>query len=276
MTLLRSTLEQLNNQDIAMIGFPWDLHASYLPGSAAAPEQIIAAIESPSANYFTERLTDLDEQSSLKWLGSHELSDFFDIEKCIHKILTQGAIPFGLGGDHSIIFPIMKAIHAQHGPVNIIQFDAHNDLYDDFEGNPLSHASPFARIMENNLAHRLIQVGIRTTTQHQREQADRFGVEVFDMDTLDQLDLSEVTGPVYITFDMDVLDPAFAPGVSHHEPGGMSTREALTILKTIHAPIVGMDLVELNPDRDIQGVTAMVAAKIVKEMIDLVLRQWGY
>jgi arginase len=272
MALLRSTLDQLNANDIAMIGFPWDLHASYLPGAAAAPEHIIEALESPSANYYTERLTDLDDQARLKWLGSRQLSDFFDIEICIDNILKQNAIPFGLGGDHSVIYPIIRAINASYGAVTIIQFDAHNDLYDDFEGNPLSHASPFARIMENKLADRLIQIGIRTTTRHQKEQVNRFGVEVYDMDSLDNLALHQLSVPVYITFDMDALDPAFAPGVSHHEPGGLSTREALTILKTIKAPIIGMDLVELNPDRDINGMTAMVAAKIAKEMIDLVLR----
>lgn len=269
MGIVRSHINQLSKNDIAIIGYPWDSHSSYLRGPAHAPEKIIASIESPSANYYTERLNDLDELSHLKWLGNYPINDFFDIEKATLAILNQGAIPFGLGGDHSIVFPILRAVHAIHGPVTILQFDAHNDLYDDFEGNPYSHASPFARIMENKLAARLIQIGTRTTSQHQKEQAERFGVEIYSMKDLAQLQLDEIKAPVYITFDMDVLDPAFAPGVSHHEPGGMSTRESLTMIQQIKAPIVGMDLVEYNPDRDTNGMTGMVAAKIAKEMIDL-------
>lgn len=271
MALLRSSIDQLHRGDLAIIGYPWDTNASYLRGAAGGPEKIINAIESPSANYFTESLTDLDEEERLKWLGNYYLTDFFDIEKATSEILSHDSIPFGLGGDHSIVYPILRSIHARHGPVTIIQFDAHNDLYDDFEGNPFSHASPFARIMENDLAARLIQVGVRTTTRHQKEQAERFGVEMYPMWQLDQLRLDQIAGPIYLTFDMDVLDPAFAPGVSHHEPGGMSTREAITFIQQIKAPIIGMDLVEYNPDRDMQGMTGMVAAKIAKEMIDRVL-----
>jgi arginase len=273
MGILRSTVDQLAKGDIAIVGYPWDANSSFLRGSAGAPDKIIAAIENPSANYFTERIVDLDDEPRIKWLGSHPLEDYFDIQQVTMKILDHDAIPFGLGGDHSVIYPILNAIHSKHGPVTIVQFDAHNDLYDDFEGNPFSHASPFARIMESDLAERLIQVGIRTTTEHQKEQIDRFGVEVYNMDNLSGLGLHQLRSPVYISFDMDVLDPAFAPGVSHHEPGGLSTREVLHILKSINAPIVGMDLVEYNIDRDINDMTSMVAAKIAKEMIDLILRK---
>lgn len=271
MPINRKSLQELELGDIALIGYPWDTNSSFLRGPAAAPEKIIDAIEIPSANFYTERLHNLEEQSNLVWLGNNHLDDFFDIENTTKEILAMRALPFGLGGDHSVTFPILKGVHAHHGPVTIIQFDAHNDLYDDFEGNPYSHASPFARIMERGLASHLIQVGTRTTTKHQMEQAERFGVEIYPMGNLAELSLSSVKSPIYITFDLDVLDPAFAPGVSHHEPGGMSTREALEILHQIKGRVVGMDIVEYNPDRDINGVTAMAAAKIAKEMIDLLL-----
>jgi arginase len=271
MPIRRNTIDQLQQGDIAIIGYPWDSNSSFLRGPASAPEKIIAAIESPSANYYTERLHNLAELEYLKWLGNHDLQEYFDIEKGTMEILSKGAIPFSLGGDHSIAYPILKAISAHHGPVRIIQFDAHNDLYDDFEGNPFSHASPFARIMENGLADHLIQIGTRTTSQHQMDQVRRFGIEHYSMRDLADLSFSKIDSPIYISFDMDVLDPAFAPGVSHHEPGGMSTREALRLLHQIKGSIVGMDLVEYNPDRDLNGVTAMVAAKVAKEMIDLLL-----
>jgi agmatinase len=217
-------------------------------------------------------LIDLNEHPRLKWLGDSELNNFMDIEFHLSKILKKGAIPFSLGGDHSVAYPILRAVSKHVGKVTIIQFDAHNDLYHDFEGNPYSHASPFARIMEGDLAARLIQVGIRTMTTHQQQQASDLAVEVYSMQDLNLVDLSQIKEPIYISFDMDVLDPAFAPGVSHHEPGGMSTREAISMLQSINAPIVGMDLVEYNPHRDPTGMTGMVAAKIAKEMLALLLR----
>jgi arginase family enzyme len=121
--------------------------------------------------------------------------------------------------------------------------------------------------MEAGLAKRLVQVGIRTMVRHQREQADRFGVEVVEMRALPAYEKLRSAGPVYVTFDMDVLDPAFAPGVSHREPGGMSVREAIAHLHAIEGEIVGADVVEFNPVRDVSGMTATVAAKVVKEIL---------
>jgi arginase family enzyme len=140
-------------------------------------------------------------------------------------------------------------------------------LYDEFDGSRVSHACPFARIMEERLAKRLIQVGIRTLNRHQREQAEKFGVEILPMSLLPVYDRVKVRGPVYISFDMDVLDPAFAPGISHREPGGMSVREAIAHLHAIEGTVVGADIVELNPAQDVSGMTAIVAAKILKELM---------
>jgi arginase family enzyme len=121
--------------------------------------------------------------------------------------------------------------------------------------------------MEERLAKKLIQIGIRTMVPHQREQAERFGVEVYEMHHLPVLQHLELAGPVYISFDIDALDPAFAPGVSHREPGGMSTREAIAHLHAITGNIVGADIVEYNPCQDISQLTAMVAGRILKEIM---------
>jgi arginase family enzyme len=121
--------------------------------------------------------------------------------------------------------------------------------------------------MEERLAKRLVQIGIRTLNRHQREQAEKFGVEILQMSSLPAYDRLKIHGPVYISFDMDVLDPAFAPGISHHEPGGMTVREAIAHLHSIEGTIVGADIVEYNPARDIGGMTATVAAKILKELL---------
>ena len=120
--------------------------------------------------------------------------------------------------------------------------------------------------MEDELAVRLVQVGIRTLTGHQKEQVDKFGVEIIDMKSISTAKDVKIEGPVYMSIDLDCLDPAYAPGVSHHEPGGMSTREILEIIQNLKGELVGADIVELNPERDIDGVTAMVAAKLLKEV----------
>jgi arginase len=149
----------------------------------------------------------------------------------------------------------------------VLHFDAHPDLYAEFEGDRFSHACPFARVMEERLADRLIQIGIRTMNAHQRAQADRYGVEVIDMQAWVAGTRPVVSGPVYLSIDLDAFDPAFAPGVSHREPGGLSVREVLTIIHSLSGPIVGADVVEFNPSEDPLGVTGAVCAKVVKEVV---------
>ena len=121
--------------------------------------------------------------------------------------------------------------------------DAHSDLYDEFEGDKFSHACPFARIMESGLAARLVQVGIRTMNPHQAAQAKRFEVEVHEMRNLDLGNMPRFENPLYLTLDLDGIDPAFAPGVSHHEPGGLSSREVISLIQNLDANIVGADIV---------------------------------
>jgi arginase len=126
--------------------------------------------------------------------------------------------------------------------------------------------------MEEKLAAHLVQVGIRTMNAHQRAQAERYGVRVIDMRAWVAGARPEVRGPLYVSVDMDGLDPAFAPGVSHREPGGLSVREVVTLIQSLPGPIVGADVVEYNPTRDINGMTAVVAAKFVKELAALAAR----
>jgi arginase len=179
--------------------------------------------------------------------------------------------PVSLGGDHSITYPIFRAFHRHFLELAILHFDAHPDLYHDFEGNPHSHASPFARIMEQGLAQRLVQVGIRTINAHQRQQVEKFGVEVHEMRNWNPGRILEFQQPVYISFDMDALDPAFAPGVSHREAGGLSTREALHVIQSLRGRVVGADIVEFNPAVDSSGITAPCCAKLVKEIASKIL-----
>jgi arginase family enzyme len=147
-----------------------------------------------------------------------------------------------------------------------VHFDAHPDLYDSLGGDRLSHASPFARIMEERLVRSLTQLGIRTLNAHQREQAERFGVKIISAAKMEREVKLAFAGPVYLSIDLDVLDPAFAPGVSHYEPGGLSTRRVIEAIHAIDAEVVGADIVEYNPTRDTRDMTAYVAAKLLKEI----------
>jgi len=165
-----------------------------------------------------------------------------------------------------VTYPIIRAVAKRHSALTILHIDAHPDLYDEFEGNRLSHACPFARIMEEGLAARLVQVGIRTANGHQREQARRFGAEVIDMRAWAAGTRPVLTRPVYVSVDLDGLDPAFAPGVSHREPGGLSVRDVIGLVHALPFPPIGADIVEFNPSQDPLGLTAHVAAKLVKEL----------
>ena len=136
-----------------------------------------------------------------------------------------------------------------------------------FEGDRYSHACPFARILEQGLATRLVQVGIRTMTGHQREQAARFGVDTIDMRAFASGARPSLAGPIYVTIDVDGIDPGFAPGVSHPEPGGLSVRDVLGLIQSLPGRIVGGDVVEVNPTQDVSGLTTTVGAKLVKELV---------
>ena len=253
-----------------LLGIPFDAYSSYLRGAGDAPPKIRAALACDASNQWSELGVDLGSAGVYGDAGDLVLDErnaFPVIEAGVSGLLDQGKRPLSLGGDHSITYPIVKALARRHPELTIFHFDAHPDLYDEFEGNRMSHACPFARIMEAGLAKRLVQIGIRTMNRHQREQAEKFGVEVVEMRAVPAYERLKAAGAVYVTFDMDVLDPAFAPGISHRGPGGMSVREAIAHLHAIKGEIVGADVVEYNPVQDVAGVTATVAAKIVKEIL---------
>jgi agmatinase len=257
---------------LGLIGFCSDENSSYLRGTAEAPPLIRAALFSDASNMWSEDGVDLGADNIFFDAGDLRPSPGADVEAAVSALMARGLRPLVLGGDHSITYPVIKAIAPAHPALSILHFDAHPDLYHDFRGNPFSHASPFARIMEAKLAQRLVQVGIRTMNGHQREQAETFGVEVIEMKDLTDDFQPHFDTPVYVSVDMDALDPAFAPGVSHREPGGLTTRQVIRLIQSIDAPVVGADIVEFNPKMDPTGVTAIVCAKILKELAAKMLR----
>jgi agmatinase len=258
---------------LTLLGIPYDGSSSFQRGAAGGPAALRAALASGSSNSANE-----DERDALALLedaGDLSLEGVTDprplIEARVDALLTAGATPLLLGGDHSITWPIVRAVRRHVPRLTILHLDAHPDLYDALDGDPGSHGSPFARIMEEGLANHLIQCGIRTINAHQRDQARRFGVEVVTMRAgLEAMITAarRLEGPAYLSVDLDVLDPAFAPGLSHPEPGGLSTRELIRIVQAIpRGRLVAADLVELNPVNDLRDLTARVGAKLIKELV---------
>jgi agmatinase len=265
-------------QDVArigLIGVAFDENSSYQRGAALAPQRIREAFFCDSSNLWTENETNLGTPGIFADAGDIAPSQAempLETEQAASRLYQSGLKVLTLGGDHSITFPLVKAAAQSHTGLTILHFDAHPDLYDNYENNPYSHASPFARIMESGLVKRLVQVGIRTINGHQRQQANHFGVEVLTMQDWRKVFDLLFDSPLYLTFDMDCLDPAFAPGISHREPGGFSTREALDIIQSLRTNIIGADIVEFNPTQDPLGVTEMVAAKVFKEIAAKMLK----
>ncbi len=256
---------------VTLLGVPFDRYSSLAKGAAAGPGHIRAALHSESSNLCTESGLDLSNHPG--WTEANDLTfspgqePLSRIQSAVQQSLAAGTRVLALGGDHSITYPIVKAYAKAYPELAILHLDAHTDLYDEYQGNRHSHACPFARIMEEGLAERLVQVGIRTMIPHHREQAKRFGVEIHEMMDwrLPWQWSSDI--PVYLSLDLDALDPAFMPGVAHPEPGGFSTRDVLAVIQDSKARIVGADIVELNPDFDRSGLSARVAAKFVKEIL---------
>ena len=252
-------------QKLQLQGILYDDKSSFLKGPAQAPPIIREFYKSDAFNFYAENGMEIRPEI-INDLGDFEVSDYFDIASFTHTHLNNSLPLISLGGDHSVTYPLLQAFHKKYGPLEILHIDAHADLYDTFEGDPYSHACPFARIMESGLASRLVQVGIRTLSSHQRKQASRFGVEILEMKDYRPDELPTFTGPLYLSLDIDALDPAFAPGISHYEPGGLSSRQVIQIIQHIRVPVVGADIVEYNPTRDVNGITAVVCAKFLKEI----------
>lgn len=259
----------MRKQIVNLLGIPYDDKSSFKKGAAKATDKIRKVFHDGSSNYITE--TGIDISHILKDCGDIKVTDYHQIPLLISEAIDLKLPSIFLGGDHSITYSIIQALNKEHGKFDILHFDAHADIYDELHGDRFSHACPFARIMEDDLVNSLVSVGIRNMPKHLLDQAKKFGIEIVMMKDITNMKILNFQNPLYISIDLDVLDPAFAPGVSHHEPGGLSTRELINLLHQIKAPIIGADIVELNPDRDPSGITAALAAKLLKEVVGLIV-----
>jgi arginase len=266
---------ELDLARLSLLGIPNDDNSSFLKGPAEAPARIRGELHSVAYSSWSETGFDLGAADRLVDHGDVEFDGAEDpwdaIERAVERALAPGHPLICLGGDHAITHPILRAVRRRHDRLTVLHVDAHPDIYHAYEGNPRSHTSVFARVMEERLADRLIQVGLRTVNDHHRDQFRRFGVEVIEASRWPDAQRIQLATPVYVSIDLDALDPAYAPGVSHREPGGLSTRQVIELIQAIDRPIVAADIVEYNPRCDISNLTAVVASKLVKEIGGMML-----
>ncbi len=252
-----------------ILGFEWDASSSHSRGPALGPSVVKRLLTSEASSRYSTDLVDMRDA-----IDGYVIPDLPEdaakardiITRTVADCIREGLAPLSIGGDHSVTYPILKAIHAKHGPVNVLHVDAHPDLHDEFEGDRYSHACPFARALADGLVRTLVQVGIRCWDRTQLDQAKKYGVTILRADQVEEIPPAIFSGPLYMSIDLDGLDPAFAPGVSHPEPGGLSTLDVLKMIGRIKGPLIGADVVELNPERDWQMTTARVVVRLVKEL----------
>lgn len=272
---------QINSQ-LVFVGLPDDGQSSYRQGCAKGPERIRNAYDGYCYNTTTESgieltaaVVDLGD-----WLpqSSWELTAQSYYEGA-QSLFRAGKIPFFAGGDHAVTIPIGKALDVLGEPIHVVQIDAHPDMYPELDGNPNSHACVAARLLEFKHIASMTQIGIRTMNLIQNQQAKRFSdrfhlVSARDLpEQLEALPHLIEGAPVYLTIDLDGLDPAFAPGVSHPVPGGLSSRQVLNLIQRVRWNLVGMDVVELNPERDVNDQTAILAARLLHEGMGYAVKQ---
>ena len=260
---------------IGVLGIPFDANSSFRRGPARAPVAIRRALGSEAGNEYSERGLRVWPSDAVLDHGDLKVAQrararapIDAIERGVARAVAATPRLLLLGGDHAVSYPAVRAMVQHWGRLSILHFDAHPDMYPDYDGNPYSHASPMARILEEGLVDRLVQVGIRSPSPPQQAMARKYGVETHPAFDLGRLARLRFTSPLYFSIDIDGLDPAFAPGVSHPEPGGLTVRQVLDVIATARAPVVvGGDVVELNPRFDPSGITAVVAAKLARELL---------
>ncbi|HEY7143542.1 MAG TPA: agmatinase [Streptosporangiaceae bacterium] len=279
-------LDEVSEADIAIVGVPFDAGVSYRPGARFGPAHIRQS---------SKLLRPYNPAQGVEPFAAQQVADAgdiacnpFDIEEAMSAI-TAGALSLleragrlvTLGGDHTIALGMLRAVSQRHGPVAVIHFDAHLDTWDTYFGAPYTHGTQFRRASEEGLIDRgaSVHVGIRGPLYAELDlTADRdLGFEIIPSTALDSAGVAGVAGqiaertagrPAYLSVDIDVLDPAFAPGTGTPEAGGLSSRELLALLRTMSdLNIVGVDVVEVSPPYDHAEVTGIAAAHVVYEVL---------
>ncbi|WP_456419930.1 agmatinase [Methanocaldococcus infernus] len=261
------------SSNIAIVSIPYDETSSFKPGSregGLSIRRVSWGLESYSPELERD-LNDINfcDLGDLDLYGSQE-EKFKMIKEAVKSILSDGRKVISLGGEHSITYPIVEAYKEFYKDLVVIQFDAHCDLRDEYLGNPLSHACVMRRIYEIN--KEIMQFGIRSGDKEEWNFAKKHNIYLKRrlLSEEDIKHIKELNKPIYLTIDIDVLDPAYAPGTGTPEPCGFSSRElfnSLYMLKEVSDKIVGFDVVEVSPPNDVNDITSITAAKIVRELL---------
>jgi len=282
-------LRDVERCDVALLGIPFDSGTSYRPGARFGPQAIRQASRHLRTDYHpaydTEPFVKL-QAADAGDVGCNPFSiqeAMAEVERAAGELLDRVGAIISLGGDHTIAFPLLKAVNRRWGPVALVHFDAHLDTWDTYFDAPLTHGTPFRRAAEEGLFldDASIHVGIRGPLYSRddlKEDAE-LGFRVVHCDEFDTGGALKVAeqirsrvgdNPVYLSIDIDVLDPAFAPGTGTPETAGMSTREMAAVLRHLKGlPIVSADIVEVAPAYDHAEITSLAAATIAFELINL-------
>lgn len=279
--------EDLAGVDLAVLGIPFDGGTTFRPGPRFGPRKIrelsvMLRDYNPALKVAPfERLAVVDG-GDLPVVPTYLEDTFERVEAALKPILGLGVIPLCLGGDHSVTLPVLRAVAARYGPVALVHIDAHTDLWDEYYGRKYSHGTTFRRAVEEGLIRpeASIQVGMHGPVfgPEDYELPRRLGLEMIPLSVIEAYGVDEaarairrrVQGPAYLSFDIDVVDPAFAPGTGTPEAGGLTPREVLRLIRGLAGlPFVGFDLVEVSPPYDQGEVTALLAANIAYEFICL-------
>ena len=275
--------------DFALVGIPWDGAVSYRTGQRLGPDAIrrvsvtLRPFNLVQGVGIFEHCSGVD-YGDLSVVPGYIEDTYAKIEVELCPLVEAGVIPVIMGGDHSITLPELRAIAKTHGPVALIHFDSHTDTNDQYFGRPYYHGSMFRRAVEENilLPANSIQVGMRGSvySKDAYDASTSLGFKVVTMSAVREFDLQWLIeiikgrvgqNKVFVTFDIDVVDPAFAPGTGTPEVGGFTSAEALDLIRGLKGlDFVGFDVVEILPDYDVAEITSLLAANIIYEFLSLV------
>ena len=274
--------------DVALVGVPFDGGTSYRPGARFGPRHVReqSSIIRPYHPVLDVSPFDLVRVADYGDLPINPLSiddTFKRITRGLGPVLEAGTIPLCVGGDHSILLPILRDMHAKHGPVGLVQFDAHSDTWDQYWGMKYSHGTPVRRAIEEGLLAEpyILQIGIRGQLydEHDLDFARKHGIVMITAEEFHEQGMGLVrrklrmfkSRKVYFSLDIDVVDPAFAPGTGTPQVGGFSSAQILNLVRALAGlNLVGCDLVEVSPQFDSAEITSLLAANLLFEQLCLV------
>ncbi|MCV7111402.1 agmatinase [Mycolicibacterium setense] len=285
-------IEDVDTWDIAVVGVPFDSGVTFRPGARFGPSAIREASRllrpyNPAIGLAPFNVAQVVDAGDID-ANPFSIAEALDsMQSGFTRLMDGGRPVVTLGGDHTVALPALRAAHALHGPVALVHFDAHLDTWDTYFGEPVTHGSPFRRASEEGLIRkdRSAHVGIRGSLYDESDFLDdeRLGFTIVHCRDIDSLSIDGVLSrvrervgdaPLYISVDIDVLDPSMAPGTGTPEAGGMTSRELLGVIRGLRdLPIVAADIVEVSPAYDHAAITSVAAANLAYEFVSIMASQ---